>query len=314
MSKNVLVIGGTRFFGRLLVARLLDAGHRVAIATRGQAGDAFGERVRRFRVDRRDAAAMSRVFAAAGDFDLIYDQMCYSPLDAAISARVFGGRVGRYVMASTIEVYRPLLGRIVRPFAEIDLDLARERIDWDYPWQAPELAEQCYSAGKRQAEAFLLQDGRLPVVSVRIAHVLAGPEDFTGRLAHYVAGVLAGKPLRHSARAGQSSFISAAGIGDFLCWVGEGEFHGPVNAAGLGRYSAVELHRRAAAVLQRPAFEVPVFEPLGPAELSPFDFPAPYVLDTSRAHALGWSPEPGDAWLDVLIRRHAQALAPALRA
>ena len=32
MSKNILVIGGTRYIGKLLVQRLLRAGHRVTIA------------------------------------------------------------------------------------------------------------------------------------------------------------------------------------------------------------------------------------------------------------------------------------------
>ena len=42
MSKNILVIGGTRYIGKLLVQRLLRAGHRVTIATRGYAPDPFG--------------------------------------------------------------------------------------------------------------------------------------------------------------------------------------------------------------------------------------------------------------------------------
>ena len=35
MHKNTLVIGGTRYFGKLLVQRLVRAGHRVTIAPRG---------------------------------------------------------------------------------------------------------------------------------------------------------------------------------------------------------------------------------------------------------------------------------------
>lgn len=30
MRKNILVIGGTRYFGKLLVQRLVQAGHRVS--------------------------------------------------------------------------------------------------------------------------------------------------------------------------------------------------------------------------------------------------------------------------------------------
>ena len=84
MPKHILVIGGTRFFGKLLVQRLLRAGHRVTIATRGYAPDPFGSRIERVRVDRRNEHAMRNAFRDAA-FDIVYDQMCYSPLDAAIS-------------------------------------------------------------------------------------------------------------------------------------------------------------------------------------------------------------------------------------
>ena len=45
MSKRILVIGGTRFFGLRLVEGLLEAGHAVTLATRGRAADPFGGRV-----------------------------------------------------------------------------------------------------------------------------------------------------------------------------------------------------------------------------------------------------------------------------
>ena len=35
MRKNILVIGGTRYFGKLLVQRLINAGHQVTIAGGG---------------------------------------------------------------------------------------------------------------------------------------------------------------------------------------------------------------------------------------------------------------------------------------
>ena len=42
---NILVIGGTRFFGIDMVNELLTAGHDVTIATRGKASDSFGDNV-----------------------------------------------------------------------------------------------------------------------------------------------------------------------------------------------------------------------------------------------------------------------------
>lgn len=304
MQKNILVIGGTRYFGKLLVHGLLQAGHRVTLATRGHAADGWGERVRRIRVDRRDAAAMRCAFAGGEDYDLVYDQMCYSPMDAAISAWVFTGRVQRYVMASTIEVYRSMVGLQNRPFAEADWDASQETIDMDYPWHDPALAEESYARGKRQAEAYLYRHSGLPVVTVRIGHVLGGPEDFTGRLAHYVDLARSHTPLRYTSDAGASSFLYPQAISDFLVWVGGQDFVGPVNAACSGALSAPELHRRVGEALELPVYTAVDTRPLQGVGLSPFDYPAPYTMDTRRARALGYHFGHLDEGLADLVRQH----------
>ncbi|MGN6830300.1 NAD-dependent epimerase/dehydratase family protein [Paucibacter sp. M5-1] len=307
MSQSILVIGGTRYFGIRLVEALLAAGHRVTLATRGRAADPFGTRLRRLRVDRRDAAAMRAVFDQGARYDLVYDQMCYSPGDAAIAIDCFGGRVGRYLMTSTIETYEALHGRVLRPYREADLDLAAEPIDSALPWTDPVFAERHYGRGKRQAEALLARSGAgLPWASLRVAHVLGGPEDFTGRLRQHVELVWRGDaPLCHAAAAGLSSFIDVPGVVDVLLWAGGQDFRGPVNVAGEGLLSAPLLQQRIARRLGRPVLAQPQAAP-GPLA---FDYAAPHVMDTDRARALGWTFGHSDAWLDALIDAHAEELA-----
>lgn len=304
MRKNILVIGGTRYFGKLLVQRLVQAGHRVSIATRGRASDPFGSRIERIRVDRRDETAMRAAFSRLAPFDIVYDQMCYSPLDAAISARVFGGKVQRYIMASTIDVYRPLLGSQDAPFAESAVNVLAQPIDTRYPWHDPALACESYVMGKLQAEAYFYRDGSLPVVTARIGHVLAGAEDFTGRLAHYVDLVRQRAPLRYSNAAAASSFMSIQTVADFLVWTGAQDFQGPVNAACDGALSAFDLYQRVGMALEEPVKALPARQPAAAGELSPFDFPAPLIADTSRATKLGYRFGHSDEWLDTLIRQH----------
>ncbi len=304
MRKNILVIGGTRYFGKLLVQRLLNAGHQVTIATRGQTPDPFGARIGRIRVDRRNERAMLAAFAGIDGYDVVYDQLCYSPLDAAIAVRVFAGKVKRYIVASTIDVYRGLLGRQERAFAESDLQVLAHPIDTHYPWHDPKLATQSYIAGKLQAEAYLYRDATLPLVTVRIGHVLSGPEDFTGRLAWYVDLVRQNAPLRYASTSGASSFISAQGVTEFMAWVGMQQFHGPVNAAAGGDLSAVDLYQRVGQLLDAPVRATPATQPSRPGELSPFDYAAPYLLNTSRALELGYRFGHSDEWLDDLILRH----------
>jgi nucleoside-diphosphate-sugar epimerase len=306
MAKNILVIGGTRYFGKLLVQRLLRAGHRVTIATRGYAPDPFsgryGAQFARIRVDRRNEHAMRNAFRDAA-FDIVYDQMCYSPLDAAISVRVFAGKVGRYVMTSTIDAYRSVAPRDAA-LRESDLPVLAQRIDTAYPWHDPALAVESYVAGKVQAEAYLMRDGSLPVATVRLAHVLGGPEDFTGRLAHYVDLVRLGDTLRYSNAGAKVSFMEAQEAADFLVWAGAQEFRGAVNAASDGALSALDLHARVAQVLGGTPRALKAAQPEAPGVLSPFDFASALVLDTARAKGLGYRFGQTDEWLDDAIRQH----------
>ena len=304
MSKNILVIGGTRYIGKLLVQRLLRAGHRVTIATRGYAPDPFGDRIARIRVDRRNELAMRTAFAKAGPWDIVFDQMCYNPLDAAISVRTFAGKVGRYVMTSTIDAYRSLGYGLGRPLTEADLAVEAQPIDAAYPWHDPCRATECYVDGKVQAEAYLVRDGSLPLVTPRLAHVLAGPEDFTGRLAHYVELARVNGVLEYSDAQAAQSFLPLQAAADFLCWTGMQDFTGPVNAASDGALSASQLYERVGDVLDTRVHLRHVVPPAGPGRLSPFDLPGAMVLDTSRAKALGYRFGHCEDWIDDTIRQH----------
>lgn len=299
MKKNILVIGGTRFFGKHLVKRLLTDGHKMSVATRGINPDDFGNTVRRIHVDRRNLPAMQAAFADDAYFDVIYDQMCYSPLDAAIAQDVFEGKVGRYIMTSTIETYQPLAGKLDRPFVEDDIDLKSELIDLNFPWHDRWLAEASYSAGKRQAEALLTQDGRLPVVTLRLAHVLSAKDDFTGRLAAYIAMVKHGSLFRYLEGAGVTSFLDVTAVTDFMAWTGQQSFLGPVNVACDGGLSALDLHQRICQLLDK----LPPGRAVANSALAhhPFDYGHMYVMDTSRAYHLGYRFSNTEAWLDKLI-------------
>jgi NAD(P)-dependent dehydrogenase (short-subunit alcohol dehydrogenase family) len=58
--KNILVLGGTRFFGRKLVELLLESGHHVTVVTRGQSGNPFGGKVEHLLVNRSIETAVGK--------------------------------------------------------------------------------------------------------------------------------------------------------------------------------------------------------------------------------------------------------------
>ncbi len=278
--KKVLVLGGSRYFGRGVVERLRDAGMDVTVLNRGSTPAPSG--VAHLIADRDDEA---RLKAAVGSrsFDVVLDQVCYTPVQAEIARRVL--RADRYVMTSTIEVYDQV--RTETPMTEALLTPATVDL---------ELPEYEYGEGKRQAEA-VFSAGDTPFVPVRVAHVLGG-EDFTGRLRHYVERLDAGDAVDIHADPRPSTFIHAREIADFLTWATLADFTGPVNAGSHGALSVLDL---AAAISAEPGFRVVE------QDASPFSFDRYAVLDTSRATGLGFSFSTTTDWLAEAVEELRKA-------
>ncbi|MFE0459177.1 NAD-dependent epimerase/dehydratase family protein [Kitasatospora sp. NPDC058965] len=288
---DVCVIGGNRYFGRLLIGELRAAGAAVTVVNRGSAPPPPG--VTRLLADRDDEAALR---AALGDrsFDAVVDQVCYTPRQAAAAARVFAGRTRRYVMTSTVEVYAELDGAAVREEA---VDPSRWPVDLALPWPDRQFRDQHYGEGKRQAEAVLARQAPFDTAFVRTAHVLGGA-DFTGRLAHYVERIAQGRPVLVHPEPRPASFVHAPEIAAFLARAAVAEFTGAVNAASPGTLDARELCAaigRELGVRPRPV--------VGTGEaLSPFSFARGYPMDTGRAQALGFRFSAIGAWLPQAVR------------
>ena len=83
MTQNVLVLGGTRFFGKHLVNELLTQGANVTIATRGKTPDSFGPKVTRLIFDREDEDSIRSVLTKE-TYDVIYDNIAYTSNDIDI--------------------------------------------------------------------------------------------------------------------------------------------------------------------------------------------------------------------------------------
>jgi 2'-hydroxyisoflavone reductase len=105
---KVLVIGGTLFIGRGLVAALLKAEHEVTILHR-KAGHDLGKRVREIVADRNDTPGLQAAFAGQ-KFDVIYDNVYdwrrgTTAAQVEATARAAGDRLQRYVFMSSVAAY-----------------------------------------------------------------------------------------------------------------------------------------------------------------------------------------------------------------
>jgi nucleoside-diphosphate-sugar epimerase len=114
-----LIIGGTRNLGPSIVQALLRDRHEVTVLNRGQTADDLPQEVERLRADRTDPAQLKRALSGSRAFDLVIDTTLYTGPEAEATVEVMAGRVGRYVLLSTGQVYLVRLG-VKRPYKEED--------------------------------------------------------------------------------------------------------------------------------------------------------------------------------------------------
>ncbi|WP_054949344.1 NAD-dependent epimerase/dehydratase family protein [Numidum massiliense] len=285
---KVLVLGGTRFFGVRLIKHALDAGHTVVVATTGRSPVPFADRVEHVTVDRHDRASMEAALKGR-EFDVVYDQVGYSPDDASVACDVFQGRIGRLIFTSSASVYEPQT-----------IPLKEEMFD---PRVAPlrhgGKDELTYPEGKRYAEAMYFQQATFPVTAVRFP-IVVGEDDYTGRFQFHVERVLHGEEIGIPSKAAKMSFISADEAAAFLHWLGMSELRGPVNAAAHTPLTAQEVVDIVAGVVGK----VPVVSDSGADGVrSPYDTPVNFTLNLAKATAHGYRFSSSRDWLPEVTAR-----------
>lgn len=283
---DILVFGGTRFFGVHLVEKLLEKGHTVTIATRGLAKDNFGDRVKRLIVERCDADSLAKVFVDK-EYDCIVDNICYASNDVK---RLLGvAKCKRYVMTSTMSVY---------PLQDFHLNMKEEDFaPLEYPLKWYERPDAPYDEIKRQAEAALFQQfSDVNAVAVRFPFVI-GEEDYTKRLYFYVENVMKEKPMYIDNLKAEMSFIRAKDAGAFLAWMAENSETGSFNAANAGTVSLEQIVNYVEEKTGKKA--VLVQENEGAA--APYNGTPAYSINTDKAVAKGFGFDELNSFLPKLL-------------
>lgn len=298
---NVLVIGGNRFMGLSLVWRLLLAGEKVTVLSRGLSGDPFGARVERLVADR---ATDSFELALAGrSFDRVVDFVGFTKEELERAVRVLSGRVGHYVFISTGQVYLVREGCAV-PSREADYagpvmaapPTPADHEDW------------AYGVGKRAAED-VLAAADLPSTRLRLPMV-NGEGDPKRRIESYLWRLLDGGPLVFSHGASIARHVYRGAVVAAIARILEsppppGQ---AFNLAQAEQPTVRELLRELASrvgsrapLIERPP-EVMERAGLSVRAASPFSSRWMSHLDPSRAVAeLGFSHPPLGAVLDSII-------------
>ncbi|MFY7696451.1 MAG: NAD-dependent epimerase/dehydratase family protein [Cyanobium sp.] len=149
---RILVMGGTRFVGRPLVASLVEAGHEVSVFTRGRQPVPAG--VEHLKGDRTQETDLSQL--SGRDFDVIVDSSGRTLADTRSVLTFTGAPRHRLVYVSSAGVY-----------ADSDF--------WPLDEDAP-LDPASRHAGKAETEAWLLAEG-IPFTSFRPTYII-GPGNY----------------------------------------------------------------------------------------------------------------------------------------
>jgi 2'-hydroxyisoflavone reductase len=169
---NCLVIGGTQFIGRQLVADLLKAGHAVTVLHRRPKHD-LGRRVKNITADRNDPQAVKTALAGT-KFEVVFDNVYdwdrgTTAAQVEGTVRAIGNRLHRYIFMSSVAAYGD--------------GLNHHEGDALAPDDAPDL----YTRNKAMSERALFrlhQRIGLPVVTLRPPYIY-GPENPIYREAYF---------------------------------------------------------------------------------------------------------------------------------
>lgn len=225
---NILIIGGTRFFGIPMTENLILKGHNITIATRGRAKDTYGNKVSRIVFDRSDESSVKSAFSEKY-YDVIIDKIAYSSND--IKRIINNVKYEKYVLTSSSAVYE----NISSDTKESDFLAENYSLRWG------ERADYNYAEGKRQAEcALALHNTGRRYIAVRYP-VVIGKNDYTNRLRFYADCILNNTPMYIDDLDSRISFIHEDEAGLFLSHLADIDIEGAVNGCSYGDISIKEI-------------------------------------------------------------------------
>jgi len=291
--KSALVLGGTQFFGKNLVQLLLNKGVSVTIATRGKTADPFGDQVERLTIHREDRVSLENAFNNR-NWDVVYDQTCYSSQEALDAIEVLDGKINRYIFTSSQAVYDYGTMRREEEFNPLDYNpVLKNRNEYK--------GISGYQEAKRSAEAILFQKSNVPVVAVRFPIVI-GEDDYTGRLKFHVEKIVLGEPIGIPNLSSRAGFIDSEDAAVFLYEMGISTFEGPINPGSKGDLSLDELVKKIEEICNKKAI---ISEKIN---ISPYEMGGSFSVDTNLANSLGYTFKSLDQLVDSLIKYYFESL------
>lgn len=283
--KNILVLGGTRFFGMKAVELLLDSGHRVTIATRGNTLHPFGDKVDHIILDAREGKHSGWAEVADQKWDAVFNNVLYTKEDAQLMIEKLKNLTDQFYFTSSMAVY----SGDKDGYEESDFDPTTYDID--------ETIEVTYGEGKRQAEAVLYTGAPFNVTAFRFPIVL-DIDDYTERLHFYVEKALNNEKIYFSNLDSKVNYVKGTTAAESIVWAIENNKSDIYNISSSDAVTLGTLMDWISEGVQKPLdlVEMKTFE-----ERSPFNTPHDQYLISEKIHLEGFELKTLDEWMKPLI-------------
>jgi aryl-alcohol dehydrogenase-like predicted oxidoreductase/nucleoside-diphosphate-sugar epimerase len=313
---NTLLLGGNRFVGVEMLWHLLHAGHRLTVLALDSPPAETRPHIRWLQADRNQEAVLKELFAGES-FDYVVDNIAYEPHQVERLLAALPGRIGRYLLTSTTDVYT---NRHPRAYREDQVEIRR----YDLTGMS---GAELYNYGKRSCEA-VLQASEVEWSVLRPCMV-SGPRDNltgspaprrlhwfeeSGRSHFWVSRVLDGGPIllcsqdevlfklvlvSDLARAATHILTHPDAVNQVYNVTGDEIWTNErlVRALATAANSDPEIVYVPNAVLEQAGLD---YAPV-------FGTGAGWTLpDNAKLKATGWQPTPAEKWLSLLLEANAR--------
>jgi 2'-hydroxyisoflavone reductase len=213
---RVLVIGGTRFVGRAVVAAALARSHEVTLFNRGQTNPDLFPSVEKLRGDRsRDLSSLT-----GRSWDAVIDVAAYAPAVVELAVRQLEAQTIHYLFVSSVSVYAD---QSVPQFEDAPLAVLTDPDD---------RSDGSYGARKAACEAIVRSAFAERATIVRPG-MIVGPHDSTDRFSYWPRRIAeGGRVLAPGHPNDPVQFIDVRDLGAFIVHLVETGSGGVFNATG----------------------------------------------------------------------------------
>ncbi len=284
--KKVLVIGGTQFFGKKAVELLIEKGHQVTIATRGNTPHPFGEKMNHILLDARDGSHTGWQEVTRQTWDAVFHNVCYTKEDAELAIEKFADVTDYLYYTSSLATYSGAKDG----YTESDFDPKTYEID--------PAKEVTYGEGKRQAEAVFFNHAPFHVTAFRFPIVL-DVDDYTRRLHHYIEKGLKDETIYLENKDYKVNFVQGTTAAESIVWAIENEKSGIYNISSKDAITLSTLMLWIEEAIGKPLHVVETGEPVPD---SPFSESHHRYLYSDKIEEAGFPLRASAEWMTPLIQ------------